>query len=179
MVFNIDVLGKKVEILQMEDEINKLTEIMKKNDINSVLEIGTYQGGTAYYWDKIIKYGKITSIDINQNNLIWVSTSNPFVSSNNNLITFIKGNCVDVVKDLDINKKYDMLFIDGDHENALRDYSLYKNFATKLIVFDDLNWKPVMKDYMEIINKNNYKHTEIYANGKLWEWNVLGVLYKN
>jgi predicted O-methyltransferase YrrM len=94
--------------------------------IKSILEIGTFNGETAFILSKLFPHSKITTIDLNNSNLKDVkeysyafdSSESNFISNRdkilelNESIDFIQMNSLNLFKS---NDKYDLIWIDGAH----------------------------------------------------------------
>ncbi len=94
-----------------------------------ILEIGTYDGEFANFISKLYSESHITTIDLHENSEQFVNTNNRDKSEklseflklrNKNLnrknINFIKLNSLNIKKHF-IEKKFDLIWIDGDHLN--------------------------------------------------------------
>ncbi|MCI4408413.1 MAG: class I SAM-dependent methyltransferase [Thermofilum sp.] len=146
--------------LQDKEEFYKLIEDARKTGVKEILEIGTYRGGTAYLFHKLLG-ANVTTIDIGTPMITRLVL--PIVSRGK--IRAIRGNShsYDVFEKV-ASKKYDMLFIDGDHsyEGVKKDFEMYSPLVRQdgLIVFHDIYSEPgVAKFWSEARQK--YLHYEI------------------
>ena len=147
-------------VLQDKEEFYKLLEDARKSGIKEVLEIGTYRGGTAYLFYKLLG-ANVTTIDISTPMITRLVLS--IVSCGK--IRAIRGDShsYDVFEKVS-GKRYDMLFIDGDHsyEGVKKDFEMYLPLVRQngLIVFHDIYSEPgVAKFWSEARQK--YLHYEI------------------
>lgn len=100
--------------------------ISHPNKIKTILEIGTFNGETAFILSKLFPNSKIVTIDLNNNNLKEVkeysyafdSSKSDFLSNRDKLlklnqnIEFIQMNSLNLFNS---NDKYDLIWIDGAH----------------------------------------------------------------
>ena len=100
--------------------------ISHPNKIKSILEIGTFNGETAFILSKLFPNSKIVTIDLNNDNLKEVkeysyafdSSKSDFLSNRdkvlklNQNIEFIQMNSLNLFNS---NNKYDLIWIDGAH----------------------------------------------------------------
>jgi predicted O-methyltransferase YrrM len=100
--------------------------ISHPNKIKSILEIGTFNGETAFILSKLFPNSKIVTIDLNNDNLKEVkeysyafdSSKSDFLSNRdkvlklNQNIKFIQMNSLNLFNS---NDKYDLIWIDGAH----------------------------------------------------------------
>ena len=118
-------------LLQKKYEILAIQEYIKHVKLNKVLDIGTFEGGTAYLWAKMIEpNGKVYCTDLNFDRHKFYNNT-PEQKS----IIELKGNTNDpnFVKMIqDTVGMVDLLFIDGDHS-----YEGVKN--------DFINFSPLVK----------------------------------
>ena len=124
----------RMGMMQIEEEIKPLYEFLEPQGIQNILEIGTGGVGTTYLWSKLAN-GLTVSIDT-------------LTIPNFDGIRFVKGNSHDEttkqqVKEIIGEKKFDLLFIDGDHsyEGVKQDYEMYRDLVRPggFIAFHDIN----------------------------------------
>ena len=138
-------------------------DLITRNDLNSVLEIGTGKGATTVSLSKNI-LGPLVSIDIAERHPNLDSISIPF--------HYIQGESQSqevIEKIKKISNKFDVIFVDGYHayEAVKMDLETCLDLVNKekgLIGFHDIavTWRPwfgVHKLWEEI--KHDYKHIEI------------------
>jgi predicted O-methyltransferase YrrM len=105
-----------------------LKEYFKDQQIN-ILEIGTYDGTFTNFISKIYDNSKITTIDLDDNDVKFTNFYQRDTVENLNLhlekrkininmknINFIKLNSIDIKKYF-VGNKFDLIWIDGDHLN--------------------------------------------------------------
>jgi len=131
--------NKYFSIQQKEKEWKDLLLYILNNDIktDNALEIGRYNGGTTHSLCQIFE--NVISIDIERQPNI------DFLEQVNQNLTIITADSkdsetIEVIKLLD--KKFDLIFIDGDHsyEGVKKDLELYNQFLspTGIILFHDI-----------------------------------------
>lgn len=114
---------------QVEEEFIQFMKFILDNKIKTILEIGTYKGGTA---SALLKLGcEVTSIDILKQPEIEELEKNPDYSF------YLRDAFIPGIEEI-----YDLLFIDGDHSYAscLKDYKEYKHLVREggFIAFHDV-----------------------------------------
>lgn len=118
----------------------------------NVLEIGTYTGYSALCMaEGLPEGGHIDTIDINEELILLVSKYIA-LSGNENRITAHIGNALDVLPQLD--KKFDLVFIDADKTNYLNYYHLVFDQLPVggHIIADNVLWSGKILDADEIKN---------------------------
>ena len=152
-----------VPIMQ-DDGINFLTDYIKKNNINSVLEIGTAIGYSAIMMINANPNLKITTIerDINRYN---EAVKNIKRLNLEDRVTLIFGDALEV----EIDGKFDLLFFDAAKAQNINFFQRFeKNLNDKgHVITDNMNFHGlVYKDVSEIKSRdlrqlvrkiNNYK----------------------
>ena len=93
---------------------------------DSILEIGSAYGGTLWAWTQI--FNRVTSITLDGGD--W-GPLNPHGAS------VIYGDCSDPAVISAVGNSYDMVFVDGDHDETVRDVELYFPM-TKIIAVHDI-----------------------------------------
>lgn len=117
----------KPPTMQREGEINALAEFLARNNVKSVLEIGTNRGGTAYIFAQVAD--KVVTLDC----LNWekVYAGEPEEAK----ITVVIGDSRDpaTIFNPDINQTFDFLFIDAEHTkyDVLEDFKAYAPLVKK------------------------------------------------
>lgn len=157
-------------IQQKRKEFTEFINICINKNYKTILEIGAYSNGCTYAFSNI--FDKVVSIDLEH------KSTERFKN-----VTYITGDSHEVRQDID--GKFDVLFIDGDHtyEGVKKDFELYKDMANKggIICFHDI-WDTdehhrqgcyVDKFWDEV--KQNYKHEELGTEIKTW--GGIGILY--
>ncbi len=189
----------KKEAFQKVTELSPLISLLKKRKLNTVVEIGTAEGGTFYTWCKIAQPGAtIISIDLpggpfsggyilkdvkklreygkKKQKLYFLRKDSHKQATKNELIKILKG------------RKIDFLMIDGDHGYAgvKRDWQSYSPLVKQngIIALHDILFHPGMlrckvdKLWNEI--KKGYKYKE-FTDKKhdrgYGQWGGIGVIY--
>jgi len=136
------------------------------NKINSIIEVGTFRGGTLRFWREILdKDGILISVDLNDRGYMDEIKG---MYKDDNRVKFVIGDSTsettikNVIDTLD-KKQVDVLFIDANHlsEYVRKDYENYEKMVKSggVIIFHDIvntQIKPVWdelkkgKCYMEI-----------------------------
>jgi len=143
----------KISLMQTKSEFIYLLKLLKKRKIKNILEIGTADGGTLFFFSKIIdRNGYMISVDLPGNRFNrfpdWkiplllsfkCGHQKLFIirSDSHQLSTYNK--ISKIIKD---HGKLDLIFIDGDHSysGVKKDFLLYKNLISKngIIAFHDI-----------------------------------------
>ncbi len=116
--------------IQKQDELGELLELLLPRPPRRVLEIGAFWGGTLYCWSQL---GAET----------WAIDLEPQDKFQSHAAHMIWGDSHDPsVRDLLVEERFDLLFIDGDHsfEGVSQDFEWYGPLvgAGGLIAFHDL-----------------------------------------
>ena len=128
--------GTKHKIQQKRSEWEWLLTKCEQHNVESVLEIGCFSGGSTFsfatFAKRLITIDRINPPKFNISN---ITCSYDYVAGNSR-----DPNTVNRVSDLIGDDKVDLLFIDGSHsyEGVKSDFELYKKFASKLIGFHDI-----------------------------------------
>jgi len=162
-------------VLQHKSEIKEmLGVVLFDTELRTVLEIGTWEGGTAYLWAQLVDRfpeGKVVCVDMEfgsdykgcphtwGHHIPPIYQGMPFEKR----ITEIRGrsDSPDVVRRVEEilgGREVDFLFIDGDHFGADRDFKNYSRFVKVggWIAFHDANnqdvscsayWKEICPKY--------------------------------
>lgn len=162
-----------VQILQNENEFRAFLNIYKRAEPKSIIEIGTFFGGTLWFFNQNSKLEKVTVIDLpipesDERYSQMVESRKLWDSWFEDCRQFydIKGNSrdlgnIDIVKGLNPEGSVDMLFIDGDHtyEGVKADYENYSPLVRSggMIVFHDIYlieevkrfWKELVSQHQE------------------------------
>ena len=155
-----------ISAIQHEKEFTELLKIYKRMAPKCVVEVGSFKGGTLYYWLKNAKAGaQIVSVDLGPE--FWVEADRGFDKSvwqswapRNVRLDVVNGDSHDVsiVEQVrELCPQVDFLFIDGDHsyEGVKADYENYGALVRKggIIAFHDVCRDPrvgVWKFYEEL-----------------------------
>lgn len=154
----IDLVNKALELgaIQVPEEISALVELLKKQRLRNVMEIGSEAGGTFYLWCRLTAIGGLKiSLDLpsgdsgsgkfrDQTELARRTTLFKRWSANVHVITgdSHEQQSYREVEEILAGTKLDFLFIDGDHsyEGVKLDWEDYKGFVRPggLIAFHDI-----------------------------------------
>jgi predicted O-methyltransferase YrrM len=188
-------IGWSITPSQVNKEIETLLTLLSKENIKSMLEIGTFNGGTLFLFTRIINpNAKIISLDMPGGEFgggytvskMKYLTNFPQKNQRIFLIRSDSHSAASLVKTKSILKRQqlDFLFIDGDHtyEGVKKDFQMYSRLVRKggLVAFHDICKHPpetkcdVYTFWNEI--KQSYPHKEI-INDSNQNWAGIGVLY--
>ncbi len=178
-------MGINIKPFQDRAEIIAFLHILKTRKIETMLEIGTDRGGSLFLFSRIASPGaRIISLNMPFSRLNGVAMRERYklyrsFATKSQTIDIIEGDShhigmLEKVKLASNGKKFDFLFIDGDHsyEGVKRDYEMYSGLVRKggIIGFHDIiKWEekrtnPVRKLWEEV--RGGYKNEEIcYKNG--------------
>ena len=124
--------------------------LIKINNVKQILEIGTFTGYSSLSMALALGDGFITCLDKNKKTS---ELANNFFKKANvdKKINLIVGDATESLNNLiNINKKFDLIFIDADKENYIKYYDLCFHLISNkgLILIDNVLWKG------EVIDKN-------------------------
>lgn len=132
-----------------------LSMFSKMINPNRILEIGTYTGYSALCLaEGLTKEGKIYTIDINEE--LEDRVRHYFLESKfNENINFLIGDALQIIPEL--NKEWDLVFIDADKKNYLKYYKLVISSLRPggYVIADNVLWSGKVVD-----NKINDEDTE-------------------
>ena len=131
--------------------IDFLCKFVEKNNIKSILELGTAIGYSAIRMALVSDDIKITSVERNQDRYM-VALKNIKACDLDKRITLICGDALDI----DITEKYDLIFIDAAKAQNINFFNKYKNNLNKygVIVTDNISFHGFVESKEEIENKN-------------------------
>lgn len=191
----LNLIGWSIEPFQIKQEIETLLSILSEQNICTILEIGTAQGGTLFLFTRMIDpNARIISLDLPQGKFGggYEDIKIPFFTNfaqRNQRIFLVRADShspssLSTVRSILKDQQVDFLFIDGDHtyEGVKKDFQMYSPLVRKggLIAFHDICRGPpelagaVNKFWNEI--KPGYFHKEI-VNSSNQEGFGIGVLY--
>ena len=162
---------KDIRPSQIPSEIKELLKEVKAISPSTILEIGTYKGGTLYLFTRFLNPQRIITIDLPDayppEKIKFFRLFGPdkelyFLRSNSHSIETV--NRVSYILKSD---KIDFLFIDGDHsyKGVKLDFEMYRKFVRKggIIAFHDIAHPKlgVIRFWNEI--KYKYPSKEIIA----------------
>lgn len=178
MNFLFSKKGELISPWQFTEELTQLLELYQNHKPKYILEIGTANGGTLFAHCRLAPDdATLISIDLPSGKFgggypDWKTPLYKIFAKPNQKLYLIRdsshaANTVEQVRSMLHGKKFDYLFIDGDHtyEGVKKDFELYIQFAAPnaLIVFHDIAHHPdsscqVDRFWNEI--KTSYRHQE-------------------
>ncbi|MBR2603731.1 MAG: O-methyltransferase [Bacilli bacterium] len=131
--------------------IDFLCKFIEKNNIKSILELGTAIGYSSIRMALVSDDIKITSVERNQDRYM-MALKNIKACDLDKRITLICGDALDI----DITEKYDLIFIDAAKAQNINFFNKYKNNLNKygVIVTDNISFHGFVESKEEIENKN-------------------------
>jgi len=175
-----------VPIFQHEAEFSELLELYRERAPDSVLEIGTFHGGTLYHWlQNAVLGAHVVAVDsyavgVNNRNLYaeWIPKGVH--------LTVIEGDSHDPAIVATVRKlgPFDWIFIDADHhyEAVLQDWQNYGPMGTGVVAFHDILDDPKHHPEIEVarlwaeIRENEKSTREIVHDRDAW-WGGIGVVF--
>ena len=141
-------INNEVPIMS-EDTINTISEIIKENNIKSILEIGTAIGYSTICFASL-NIDKITSIERDKVRFN-IAKSNVEKSKLNNIELIL----CDALE-ADVDEKYDMVIIDAAKSQNKRFLDKYKNNLKDngIIIIDNLDFHGMVGKSSEIKSRN-------------------------
>ena len=129
--------------IMLKDGIEFLTDYIKKNNIKSILEIGTAIGYSSIKMALVNDNIKITTIE---------RDSNMYNEALKNIKAFNLDNRINVIYsdalDVELNDKYDLIFIDAAKSQYIKFFNKFKdNLNTNgVIITDNLSFHGLVED---------------------------------
>lgn len=176
-----------VPIFQHKAEFEALLDIYRERQPRSVLEIGTYHGGTLYHWLKNAAPGaRVVSVDRYSENVDNRALYSQWANGDIDLHA-IEGDshAAQTVAQVYLLGPFEWIFIDAGHlyEDVVEDWRRYREMATAggVVVFHDILDHPnhpeieVERLWREI-QRAGYMTTEIVADYRA-DWGGLGVVW--
>ena len=151
LILEIEEYGKENNVpIMSEDSIETIQNIIKENNIKSILEIGTAIAYSTICFASTPGVEKITSIERDEERYKMAS-SNVRKSGLKN-IELIFGDATDAI----IEGKYDLLIIDAAKSQNMRFFNKYKNNLNKndIIIIDNLEFHGYVGRSSEIKSRN-------------------------
>jgi predicted O-methyltransferase YrrM len=145
----------RVHTMQLRDEIEALTELVKKEQPESILEIGTAKGGSLYIWSRYLdSVNNLISLDLPGGQF-----GGGYDKQKTDLFrTFAPSKQMDFVREDShqpetyeavsdvVDDGVDFLFIDGDHtyDGVKQDFEMYREMVSDggIIAFHDIATHP-------------------------------------
>lgn len=155
---DLEELGKNNYQMSVSSEsIEYMKQVVKKNKLKKVLEIGTFIGYSAIHFSSVAE--KVVSVDIDKKS-IEIAKQN-FKKFNSKNIEVIEGDAKEILANL--NEKFDLIFIDA----MKREYKNYLILSLKLIkkgfIYADntISHKEHMKEFFEYLDKGKLNWKEL------------------
>ena len=188
-------LGWSIRPGQIAEEIQSLLLIIQKLKVNTMLEIGTWNGGTLFLFARMANSNaKIISLDMPGGEFGggYEKFKIPFFTNfaqENQKIYLIRASShlassLLKVKNTLEDRKLDFLFIDGDHSynGVKKDFEMYSPLVRKdsLIAFHDILKNPI-ETRCEVYSfwneiKETYNYQEL-VNDPRQNWGGIGLIY--
>lgn len=129
--------------IMLKDGIDYLVNYIKKNNIKSILEIGTAIGYSAIRMALVNDDIKVTSIE-RDNSMFSKAKENIELLHLDKRINIIHGDALNV----ELNDKFDLIFIDAAKSQYIKFFEKFKNNLNKngVIVTDNLEFHGLVKD---------------------------------
>jgi len=193
--FSFRYLGISIKPTQVKWEIEGFLRLLHKRRLETVLEIGTENGGTLFLFSHIASpNAMLLSIDLPEGPFgggypKWKMPLYKSFATEKQKIHLIRADSHDPttlgrVKQILAHRKVDFLFIDGDHtyEGVKKDFEMYSPLVRSggIIAFHDIVEHPqetsceVSKFWSEV--KKRYRYHEVVSNWSQ-KWAGIGVLY--
>ena len=181
---------------QKISELSRLIRMLRRRKLRTVVEIGTFKGGTMWLWCQIANDDAyIISIDLKPTTKTEKRIAKYLygLAVEHQKVSLVRGDSGDIqTKRQLINilgpSKIDFLFIDGDHSYRAvkRDFELYSPLVRKggIVVFHDILYHPnfpetqVDKYWNELRSKYKFREFIDLEDKRGWgQWGGIGVLY--
>ena len=168
-----------VPCLQREVEFTQLLDLYRERKPMSVLEIGTYYGGTLYHWLQNAQPGAlVVSVDSYATEVDNSHLYGDWIPEDVTLMP-VRGNTHNpVTRERVMNRceSYEWVFIDAGHlyEEVKADWLNYGSLSTGVVCFHDINYPEVARLWAEI--KTEHETREIVFD-PTEEWHGIGVVF--
>ena len=140
--------------IMLPDGINFMLDYIKKNNIKNILEIGTAIGYSAIRMSLISNDIKVTTIERDEKRYN-IALKNIKDFNLEDQITVILGDALDI----ELNDKYDLIFIDAAKSQYINFFNKYKaNLNKKGVIFsDNLAFHGMVDKPLEEIESRNVR----------------------
>ena len=152
MIEELEKYAKENRIpIMQKDGIEYLCNYIKNNNIKNILEIGSAIGYSAIKMAQIDPNIKITTIEKDKERYN-IAVQNIKKFNLENRIDLILNDALNI----DINKKYDLLFIDASKGNNIDFFNKFKNnlLGNGVIITDNLSFHGLVENEELAITKN-------------------------
>ena len=152
LIIEIEDYAKKENVPIMEKRgIEFLCDLIKEKKIKKILEIGTAIGYSAIKMSNVDENIKITTIERDEIRYK-EAVKNVNRANKNEQIKLIFGDALDI----DLNDKYDLIFIDAAKGQYIRFFEKYqKNLNSNgIIISDNMSFHGLVEEKERIQNKN-------------------------
>ena len=152
MINEIEEYAKNNNVpIMMKDGINYLCDYIKKNNVKSILEIGSAIGYSSIMMASVDKDIKVTTIEKDANRYN-IAVDNIKKFNLNSRITILNEDALEST----ITGYYDLIFIDASKGNNINFFNKYKdNLAQNgVIITDNLSFHGLVEDETLIKTKN-------------------------
>lgn len=152
IIKSIENYAKKNDVPIMQKRgINFLCKLIKKNNVRSILEIGTAIGYSSIKMSLVDENIKIVSIERDENRYL-EAVNNIKKCKKEKQITLILGDALETK----IDGKFDLIFIDAAKGQYIKFFEKYsKNLSDKgIIVSDNMKFHGLVEETERIRNKN-------------------------
>lgn len=152
LIIEIEDYAKKENVPIMEKRgIEFLCDLIKEKKIKKILEIGTAIGYSAIKMSNVDENIKITTIERDEIRYK-EAVKNVNRVNKNEQIKLIFGDALDI----DLNDKYDLIFIDAAKGQYIRFFEKYqKNLNSNgIIISDNMSFHGLVEEKERIKNKN-------------------------
>lgn len=153
-ILEIKEYAKENNIPIMQDEgIDFICNYIKENNVKSVLEIGSAIGYSAIRFASINKNIKVTTIERDKDRYS-LAVSNINDIGLDNQITIYNDDALNI----ELNSKFDLIFIDAAKSQYIKFFEKYKNNLNKngVIISDNLSFHG-MVEHPELTKNRNTK----------------------
>ena len=151
-ILDLEKYAEKYNIpIMQKDGIEFLLEVIKENNINNILEIGTAIGYSAIRMALISNNIKVTTIERDKDRYD-LALKNIAAFNVENQIQVIFGDALNI----DLKDKYDLIFIDAAKSQYIKFFEKFKENLNKegIIVSDNLNFHGLTKVDEKELSKN-------------------------
>jgi SAM-dependent methyltransferase len=133
---------------QHKNEFIPFLKFLQDEKVQSVLEIGTGLGGSAFCFGEITGHGRVVSVDFDQQGAARIDPRKRRTQPNPNFVQITGDSRTDEIEALIAAfAPFDVVYFDTEHpyEDCADNYRRYAKMATRFIVqhdinMDEINW---------------------------------------